>query len=83
MTVVKNLVTEQTEKKVSYSVGMKVNIGNYQTVDLHVSESDTFSTAGLSPQEVDDLAVARYNYLREKLDQALTVAVSELKAANA
>lgn len=75
-------MADQIEKKVSYSVGMKVNVGNYQSVDVHISESDTFDVSDLSPQEVDDMAVARYNYLRGKLDEALTQAVSELKAAN-
>jgi tRNA(Phe) wybutosine-synthesizing methylase Tyw3 len=72
-------LTEQTELKLSYSVGMKVNVGNYQSVDVHLSEARTFDVTGEDADAIDNLSITVYNELREKIDNRLTEAVNEVK----
>jgi hypothetical protein len=69
-------MSELKELSLSYSVGMKVNVGNYQSVDVHVSERRTFD---VTADEVDSLSEQVYEELREKLDNRLTEAVAEVK----
>lgn len=39
------------ELKVSYSVGVKANIGNYESADAHVSRGETWDVTGLTEEE--------------------------------
>jgi hypothetical protein len=71
-------MTQQIEARLSYSVGMKVNVGNYQSVDLHYSASEAYDVAELSTEEIDKLTETRYDILKEKLDLKLQEAVSEV-----
>jgi hypothetical protein len=79
----KGITMKQTEKRISYSVGMKVNTGGFQNVSINLSEADTFDVEGMTQEEIDAFAAERYEALREKLDNELTEVVSELKDSNA
>ncbi len=46
-------MAETTEINVSYSVGLKVNLGNYESADFHLSESHRIDVSDL---EVADIA---------------------------
>lgn len=70
---------KQTELSTSYSVGMKVNIGNYQSVDVHVSERRTFDVSALDSEEIESLSAGTHAELRDVLDERLTIAVAEVK----
>ena len=41
-----------TELKVSYSVGVKANLGNYENADAHVSRGETWDVTGMTEEEV-------------------------------
>lgn len=72
---------EQTELRVSYSVGFKANMGNYESADVHFSEAETYDVAALSPEEIAGLSDERNTALREKLDERVGVALKELREA--
>lgn len=72
-------ITNPLEKRLSYSIGMKINVGNYQSVDVHLSESTAFSTEGLSQDDIDIETEQEYKVLREKVDQRFVDAVNEVK----
>ena len=57
-----------TEKSVSYSIGVKANIGNYQSVDAHWSESEKWDVSGLTPDEADALREERLSAIRPRLE---------------
>jgi hypothetical protein len=67
-----------TEIKVSYSVGYKKNMGNYQSADIHLSESETYDVSTLDADASEKLSEARYEALRVRLDTRLLEALEEL-----
>lgn len=68
------------ELRVSYSAGMKVNIGNYQSVDVHFSESRSIETgAGASQTEIDAASDVLKANIKERVDSDLVDAVGEIK----
>jgi hypothetical protein len=58
---------KQTELSVSYSIGTKVNIGNYESVDVHMSRSEKFDTTDMTAPEIDKLWHERYQELHNEL----------------
>ena len=56
-----------TELSVNYSAGTKVNIGNYESMDVHVSRTERWNVEGFSPVEVDDFFTARYEKLQAEV----------------
>jgi len=56
-----------TEINVSYSVGLKVNLGNYESADFHLSESHRLDVSNDTPGTETDLA----NAVREEIAQRL------------
>lgn len=68
-----------TERSVSYSIGMKLNIGNYQSLDFHISESERFDPSGLTDTEIDDEATKVYKELKERVDAKLIESITEAK----
>lgn len=65
-----------TEIRLSYSIGMKVNIGNYESVDVHISQSETHD---VSETEADPLRQERYLLLKEDVDRKLIESVAEIR----
>lgn len=55
------------EMNVNYSIGTKVNIGNYESVDVHISETEKYNVEGFSQAEIDDFWGERYAALHERL----------------
>lgn len=49
-------MSNTTEIKVSYSVGLKVNLGDYESADFHLSEAHTLDVSGLDAEAVTALA---------------------------
>lgn len=45
-------MSETTEIKVTYSVGIKVNLGNYESADFHLSEGHTLDVTGMSDEDI-------------------------------
>lgn len=39
------------ELKVSYSVGVKANLGNYESADAHVSRGEVWDVTGMSEED--------------------------------
>lgn len=72
-------MANQTTRRVSYSVGTKMNIGNYESADFHISESIEFDVTGETDEEIDALAEHHYDSLRERVDERLNTAVAELR----
>jgi hypothetical protein len=67
-----------TEIRVSYSVGFKKNMGNYQSADVHVSESETYDVSGLDTDTARTLSDERYEVLKERVDERLSFSLEEL-----
>lgn len=63
----------------SYSVGAKVNIGNYESVDVFFSETHGFDPVGLTPEETTDFIEESRNQLIERLDSKLSDIVTTLR----
>lgn len=55
------------EITVSYSIGTKVNIGNYENVDVHVAESEKYDVTGMSVAEIEEFWGERYQKLHDRL----------------
>ena len=55
------------EIKVSRGYGIKINLGNYESADTHVSESETWDVTGLPEDEVDALRAQRSEDLETRL----------------
>lgn len=72
-------IAKQTEARLSYSVGAKVNIGNYESVDVHLSESEAYDVTELSQEEISLLTENRYLALKDKLDKRLHESVIEAR----
>jgi len=60
----------QTEVRVSYSYGIKANLGqgSYESADIHVSKSETWNVEGVATARVDKLWQDRYDALKEEID---------------
>jgi len=57
-----------TEARLSYSYGLKMNLGNYESADVHISRSETFDVSGMSDVDIADFMETRYRLLREEID---------------
>jgi len=58
-------VPTPTEMSVSFSFGTKINLGNYESADVHVSRSERWNVEGLSEEEICAHYDARYEVLQE------------------
>lgn len=56
-----------TELKVSYSVGVKANIGNYESADAHVSRGETWDVTGMTEEQATKLYNDRVAVLHTEL----------------
>jgi hypothetical protein len=70
-------MAHQTEVRVSYSVGAKINVGNYQNIDIHVSETETWNVESETQEAIDTLSQTRYNDLKQRLDDRLSESIVE------
>lgn len=43
------------ELKVSYSIGVKANLGNYESADAHVSRGETWDVTGMTEEDATKL----------------------------
>ncbi|MDE2104785.1 MAG: hypothetical protein KGL39_46540 [Patescibacteria group bacterium] len=64
---------------VNYSVGVKVNIGNYESTDGHFWRSETWDVAALSQDEIDAFYQERLQAIKNELDGAVTSFYEESK----
>ncbi len=71
---------KQTEARVSYSVGMKINVGNYQSVDIHFSEAETFNVEDLSDEQIAAFTDERRAGLQERIDARFMDKVAEVRS---
>ncbi len=60
------------EVLVDYSAGVKANLGDYESADIHVSESERWDVTGLGDEEVEHLRNERYDLMKERLDERVT-----------
>jgi hypothetical protein len=67
-----------TEINVSYSIGAKVNIGNYESVDVHFSRSEKYDTTGLTSEDIDKLWNERYQELHNDLGDLVLAEKAEI-----
>lgn len=64
---------------INYSVGVKANIGNYESSDAHFSRSETWTVEDLA--EADSLYQERYTALASELDELAMQAYTDMKGA--
>lgn len=67
------------EKRISYSVGAKINLGNYESGDVHVSESETWNVSEMDADLVDDYIAGCYAQLRQRVDERANAEIAELR----
>ena len=58
-----------TEARISYSYGAKMNLGNYESADIHLSRAETFDVTGMSDEEIADFMQERHDLLKEDVDE--------------
>lgn len=67
----KKVEPTQTELSINYSVGVKANIGNYESSDAHVSRSEKWNVEGMSDEEIDVFWHTRYQTLHDSLGELI------------
>ena len=55
----------------SYSVGVKANIGNFESSDAHLSRTEKWNVKGWTPEEIDAWWLERYTKLKAELDELI------------
>lgn len=70
----------QTEARVTYSIGVKVNLGNYQSADVHLSEGETWNVEGMSDDEVREFLATRWTDLHDRLGAQIEDEAKELRS---
>jgi len=70
-------MANQIEHKISYSVGTKLNMGNYESADIHLSETETWEVQ--DNNEAETLSQERFGVLRERLDSRLVEIANEVR----
>jgi hypothetical protein len=76
-TVKKTVTPTPVELRISYSIGTKVNIGNFESVDFHLSESESYDVTGMTVSEVEAFWNEREEALHERLGDTLLKHKSE------
>ena len=61
---------KRTEISVSYSYGIKANLGQgtYENADVHISKRETWNVEGMAAARVDKLWSDRFEALKEEID---------------
>lgn len=67
------------EITVNYSVGVKANLGNYESGDAHVSRTEKWDVSDLTIKKADEFYVERYMALRDELGPMIEHEYAELK----
>lgn len=70
-----------TEISVSYSVGVKANLGNYESADVHLSRTERWNVEGLTADGATALYDARYGEIREELGARIEKEYAEMIGA--
>lgn len=73
-------MSELREIKISYSVGCKVNLGNYENVDMFFSETETYGVEGLTDKQLQKFRDEKYGDMRIRLDEAMLKARNEISS---
>ena len=66
------------EKRISYSVGRKLSDGNFGSLDVHVSESESYEI----DSDIEDISAFtenKYNEIKERVDGRLIATINEAK----
>jgi hypothetical protein len=61
---------KQTEVSISYSYGIKANMGQstYESADIHVSRSERWDVTGMTPEEVALHWGRRFEAIQSEVD---------------
>lgn len=72
-TATKKVAPTPIEIAVSYSAGVKCNLGekSYESADYHISETHRFDVSGMDTEAVEEFATETYNALRERIDERI------------
>jgi hypothetical protein len=70
---------KQTELKVSYSIGCKVNLGNFESADVHLSTSETWDVTDQTDDEISLFEARRYVELHKLLGPRIEDECKEMK----
>ncbi|MEM3008390.1 MAG: hypothetical protein QXU32_02360 [Nitrososphaerales archaeon] len=67
-----------TELSVNVSLGVKANIGNYESADAHISRSERWDVTGLSLEEVNTFYWERFDEIKQQLTERIESQYQEL-----
>lgn len=62
-------MAETTEINVSYSVGLKVNLDNYESADFHLSESHRIDVSDMAQPDILHLAQVTRDTIAKRLGE--------------
>lgn len=69
---------EQTELVVNYSIGVKANLGNYESGDVHLSKTEKWNVEGLTQAQISALYEDRHLVLHDELGAKIEEEYEEL-----
>ncbi len=70
---------KQLELTVSYSLGVKANLGNYESGDAHISKTEKWDVSDLKDDEIVAFESARYVELHKLLGPRIEEEYREMK----
>lgn len=71
-------MARQTELRLSYSIGTKINTGNFENQDMHVSQSETWTFDENENIDIVSFSEERHSILKNILEARLEKEVAEL-----
>lgn len=77
MTTARKKQPRLTAIRTSYSVGVKVNLGNFESADFRLSLDETWDVSDLTVDQTKALNKERYEYMRDELGKRIEKEAAE------
>jgi len=72
------MTAKLVEIAINYNVGVKANLGNYESANVSVSKSERWNVEGMSEEEATKLWNERYEVLHKELGELIEVEYKEI-----
>lgn len=67
-----------TEIVINYNVGVKANLGNYESSNASVFKTEKWNVEGMSPEAADQFWRERYQALHAELGELIEIEYKEM-----